>query len=68
MEQHLREKTTSSFMIADILNLPSSQQAVREEHLRFLTSEFVKRPTPIKLDSFPRFPAEFLFLREGKEN
>ena len=54
-------------MIEDILNLPSRQQAVREEQLRFLASEFIKRPTPIKLDAFPRFPAELLFLREGKK-
>jgi hypothetical protein len=68
MERQAREKASSSFMIADILNLPTSQHAVREQQLRFLASEFIKRPTPIKLDTFPRFPAELLFLREGKDN
>ena len=67
MEHSQKTSSSSSFMIEDILNLPSRQQAVREEQLRFLASEFIKRPTPIKLDAFPRFPAELLFLREGKK-
>jgi len=62
--QQSREKT--SFLIKDILNLPANQHTTAAaEHMNFFTTELIQKPTPVKMESFSRFPAELLLLREG---
>ncbi|XP_067952025.1 homeobox protein BarH-like 2 [Watersipora subatra] len=60
-----RHSRTTSFMIKDILNLPASHLMAREEHIQQFNSEFITKPTPIKLDCFRQFPHELLMLQEG---
>ena len=66
MQQQKHAKLTS-FLIKDILNLPTTHHMSQEETLRQLTSEYIKKPTPIKLDAFAHFPRDILMLQEGKK-